>query len=193
MKNSRWLAAAVFAASSATAAPPPPSPTPVPTPAPSPAQSGLPLQGRLALWERTVCDETRCQLPEPSGVFWNIDTTLRAPSGADAPGVTRTYVENGPWSVSLTFFWVKPGQAGSGSPGLAPAEYLVTQTALRHETMGLLAECTRYDRPEQVSPFPVGACSGAREDRQFGVSLLRTEPRPKTPALPTPQSLSPAR
>jgi hypothetical protein len=131
------------------------------------AQDPISLQGNIALWERPVCTGSNCKTPEPNGVFWNVGLQLEPPSpGIGRPGVTIRELTNGPWVVKLSFYWVRPTDPYA-------KDYVVTQTSLTHVTFGLLAECTRYDSPENVSPFPVGACSGVSGSTQYGVSLMR--------------------
>ncbi len=131
------------------------------------ARDPLNIQGQLALWQRPVCKVPDCKQAEPNGVFWDVGLSLQPPTDSKTPGTTTKEVTNGPWAVRISFYWVQPS-------GENAKDYVVTQLRLSHEKLGFLAECSRYDTAQDIEPFPVGACSGAAEATQYGVSLVRS-------------------
>ena len=130
------------------------------------------LHGNIALWQRPVCaPETQCPVPKPLGVVWDISASLPHPQSPTRPGTVTQDFSNGPWQLKVSFYWVAPGGGAQDS--------VVTQTRLTHGEFGLITECTRYDRPSEVQPFPAGACSGVHGQDQFGLSLIRqAQPSP---------------
>lgn len=85
-----------------------------------------------------------------------------APGSADRR--TLKFVE-GDLEFQVTFLLARP------QTGASP--YAVFQTRLLHATKGLIAECSNYDSLASPEDIGVGACSGAVDGEQVGVSYFR--------------------
>jgi hypothetical protein len=181
-KGAIWLtfSACAFLLFSSMTFPPPQMPEP---------SNYLSLRGTLSLWQRPECLQPDCKPKETMGIFWEAGFLLTPPESPERPGTTTQAFHNGPWTVHLNFSWArkrpqhdKPFQ-----------DSVVTRIRISHQQAGLISECSRYDQAHEVTPFPVGDCSGKWGNTQFGVSLTkppsaaeRTLPRPVRSALPHP-------
>lgn len=125
------------------------------------------LRGRVVLWERPACSEFgNCELPQELGIDWDIDATLIRPQ--DLPGALTHWSSEWRaqgWLLRLLFVW-----KAASPPNPA---HIITQAMLFRSEFGLVAECSRYDSPEDFFPFAPGSCAGQLGAKQVGVSFLR--------------------
>lgn len=119
----------------------------------------VPLDLRAQLWSGPAVHARLIGAPK------TVKATLEIP-GAPGSADRRTLkFAEGDLEFQTTFLLVRP------RTGASP--YAVFQTRLLHATKGLVAECSNYDSLASPEDIGVGACSGALEGRQIGVSYFR--------------------
>lgn len=123
--------------------------------------------GTVALWTRPACtnDEEFCPLPAPLGITWSVNLQFEAPRENGEHVVVDQTLRHAPYRVRLLVVWV----IGDGNE----PPYIVTQTKLSHDTLGPIAECSRFDAVGAFTFLPPGACSGQAAGKMVGVSFMK--------------------
>ena len=104
-------------------------------------------------------------MPQPLGVEWRVSVELRKPEQAGTVTHVELPLATAPWKAQLAFYWILPEDGG--------VDYVVTQIRILSDEHGLLAECSRYDKIDEILPFPVGACSGRMGEEMIGATFFR--------------------
>lgn len=117
-------------------------------------------KGSVKLWSA----ELDSPIPKPLGIEWAADVLVKDEPTPGFHVVARSTFVKAPWTVVLLVTRTNPT---NGVPS-----YLAVQTTLKHDSYGLVAQCSRYDALGTFSFLPPGACSGQMAGKLVGVSLL---------------------
>lgn len=121
--------------------------------------------GTIRIWSAELCASvSACDpLPKRLGPEWKVAVAIADVTTSGQHVLAREKYVDGPWSVMLLVIRVNPTD---GSPS-----YLITQSTLQEAKLGLLAQCARYDAVGAFDFLPPGSCSGASQNKVYGVSL----------------------
>ena len=132
-------------------------------------QRALELKGSFAVWKRPVCDTgLNCETPTAIAEPVAADVQFQIPLAFGASLVSSSTYRTSSWKVELSLVWVNPKLDDSTPP------YVVTQLRLSEDSMGVVAECSRYDGVTDLKFLLPGSCSGRNGATMFGVSTLST-------------------
>lgn len=119
----------------------------------------VPLNLRAQLWSGPALRARPIGAPKP------VTAALEIPTAQGSGHRSVFNFIEGDLELQVTFLLVRPRTGAEA--------YAVAQTRLTHATKGLVAECSNYDSLASRQDIGVGACSGAIDGLQVGVSYFR--------------------
>lgn len=112
-----------------------------------------------------IAKEANCSpVPKPVGAEWAVDLPVKEITEPGYHVVSRTTFAQAPWNVTILVTRTNPT---NGIPS-----FLAVQTTLKHDSVGIVAQCARYDALGAFSFLPPGSCSGQMSGKLVGISLL---------------------